>query len=176
MADTEAITREAERLAVDCLYSEKSHFIAATPWRTAHLWLGVPAALLAFAAGAGFTGEYLGKGTASALAFLSGSFAAIATFLTPEDKAKAHHASGVQYANLRRQIRQFSQICCSREEATSEELATQLNDLTKKLAEAQKNSRPIPQRAYKQAKAQISQVDSTASYTAVDIKQALDEG
>ncbi|MCV0428645.1 MAG: SLATT domain-containing protein [Roseibium sp.] len=169
-----SIISEGERLAVDALYSEKGHFVAATPWRRGHLWLGVPAALFAFAAGAGFVGDYLGPAAASALAFVSGSLSAIATFLNPNETAKSHHNSGTAYGHIRRKLRQFVEITCKEADVAESELRAELAALTKEITDIQVAAKPIPKSAYEIARMEIDQDNGTASYSNKDVDVAMD--
>lgn len=170
MADTDNFKKEATKLAVDALYSEKGHFKAAEPWRNVHLWLGVPAVLFAFGAGTGFVTDQLGDGVATAFAFISGSLSAIATFLNPDEKARSHHASGVEYAGLRRRLRQFIDIRCEANSSDINALSEDLKFLTDDINTIQANARPIPQKAHQKAKLEIEQPNGTASYSQSDKK------
>ncbi len=165
------IVEEARRLAVDVLYSEKGHFVAAKRWATVHLWIGIPSTLIAAAAGASF---FAGAGPAlpGFLAFMASALSAIATFLDPNGIAARHHRTGVLYGRARRTIRQFVHIDSTLSNDDSE-LAKQLREITEQVGNIQSESLPIPGFARRQAKAEID--GGSADYTSDELLAAVGE-
>jgi hypothetical protein len=165
---TKSIISEAQRLAVDTLYSEKGHFNAAARWRKVHLFLGIPSTLFAAVAGGSFFAggrEWLAGFLALAAACLS----AVSTFLNPSGIADRHHNNGVKYSSIRRELRKLIHI--DSELSSSESvLAEKLEYLMKKITEVQLESPPIPYFAQKKAKADIAK--GTADYTPEELKAA----
>jgi hypothetical protein len=163
----DATLGEARKLAVDVLYSEKGHFVAAKSWRAWNYRLGVPAALIGAAAGASILGNAptLIPGL---LALLAAALTALITFLNPSERAAQHHRAGVDYARLRRQIRQFVQIDFSA--MAEEELRNRLNDLTDRVGTVQGDALPIPAGAHRGAYASIAK--GSADYTVAELDAA----
>ena len=165
-----SIQDEAKRLAVDALYSEKGHFAAARIWRRINLALGIPATLLAAAAGAtiisGFAAWLPGL-----LAFSASALSAIITFLNPAKIAGQHHTAGVQYAVLRRRLRQFIQIDVIA--ADAKDSSALLTNLTDRLAKVQADSPAIPHFAWNSARHALT--DGSAEYTAEELRLASGE-
>lgn len=164
------LIEEARKLAVDTLYSEKGHFAAAQRWRTAHLWLGIPASLLAAAAGAAFFEGTLGQWFPGLLAFGASALSAISTFLNCSSRATQHQLAGVQYGKLRRRIRQFVQVQAKLADADEVILAKSLTELTEEVGKTQSESPPIPPHAAKTAIAEIAR--GSANYTDAELLSA----
>lgn len=104
----EALRDEAHRLEEDCIYSAKRHFNACDSWTVGHYILGVPAALLAALATTAMVKNH--DNWAPLLALTSALFAALLTFLKPNDRAAQHRSVGNQYLALRNDSRIFRQI------------------------------------------------------------------
>lgn len=162
------IVEEARKLAVDVLYSEKGQFAAATFWSKVYIFLGLPAAVLAAAAGAIFFGKADGL-IPGLLAFGAAILTAVTTFLNPQERADRHHLSGVQYSNLRRELRQFVQIELDTDKKTKNSEAT-LKDFTKKVHNIQSQSPAIPSFGWKLAKKTLQA--GSAEYTDEELELA----
>jgi len=104
----EALRTEAMRIEEDSIFSAKRHFNACDTWTMGHYALGVPAALLAILVTTAVVRNHpefvqlLGLGSAI--------FAALLTFLKPNDRASQHRAIGNQYLALRNDARVFREI------------------------------------------------------------------
>lgn len=99
---------EASRIEEDTEHSFKGHYNAAARWSRYHLWIGLPAALVAaVAGGAAFEGH---PEWAGALALVSTALTTVLTFLKPSERAEIHKAVAGQYQALRNQARIFREI------------------------------------------------------------------
>lgn len=99
---------EASRIEEDTEHSFKGHYNAAARWARYHLWIGLPAALVAAIAGAAaFKGQ---PEWAGALALASTALTTVLTFLKPSERAEIHKAVAGQYQSLRNQARIFREI------------------------------------------------------------------
>src|SRR5687768_6245646 len=97
---------EADRIEEDCTYTAKGHFESARVWVRWNLWLGIPAVVLAAAAGAlKDTPDIAGL-----LAFASAAVTAVLTFLKPSDHAATHQKTGTLYNSLKNRARFFREI------------------------------------------------------------------
>lgn len=99
---------EASRIEEDTEHSFKGHYNAAARWASYHMWIGLPAALVAAVAGAAaFKGH---PEWAGALALLSTALTIVLTFLKPSERAEIHKAVAGQYLSLRNRARIFREI------------------------------------------------------------------
>jgi len=109
--EREKFIREAKRIEEDSLLSSKGHFYAAQFWTNIHLWIGIPAAVLAAIAGGSALSQFdYHEIVAGTLAIIAAALAALATFLNPNEKAAAHLSVGNQYNTLRNNSRIFHEI------------------------------------------------------------------
>lgn len=99
---------EARRVEEDTEHSFKGHYNAAARWGRYHLWLGLPAALLAAVAGAAAFRDQ--PEWAGSLALVSTALTTVLTFLKPSERAEMHKAVAGQYQSLRNQARMFREI------------------------------------------------------------------
>lgn len=83
----------------DCLYTEKTHFAAEERLRRLHLFLGLPATLLAAAAAATLIDSR--AVLAGVLALTAALFSGAQTFVNPEARATSHHDAAVELARVR---------------------------------------------------------------------------
>lgn len=99
---------EARRIEEDAEHSAKGHYNANDRWGHYHIYLGLPAALIAALAGA-FAFKNIPE-VAGTLAIFSTALTTILTFLKPSERAELHKASAGQYHMLRNQTRLFREI------------------------------------------------------------------
>lgn len=150
------VIKEARRIEEDSLYSSKGHFYASQFWSNLHLWIGIPASIMAAIAGASALSQFdYHEIIAGVLAIVVSAFSAVATFINPNEKAKEHLALGNMYNNLRKESRTFCNIdadMCSENDllVKLKSLSQQQNDL---------NSRPIqvPKWAFRKARKGIDE-------------------
>lgn len=165
---------EIRRLAVDVLYSEKGHFKAAAWDRGLHYVLAGATTVLAAAAGTALVYK-VGSDVPLLLSFAATVLAALSTFVKSAEGAAKHHHSGVVYGHLRRRIRLFLvQASTSKPQMSDENMMKRLRSLSREVSRLQRDSPPIPQRAYEQAKKSIEQAKS-ADYTETEIARAVGE-
>lgn len=146
------LQREACRIEEDSLFSTKGHFEAARAWGTLHLWLGIPAAVLAAnASGSAFAENVL---IAGSLALFASVLSAISAFLNPSERSQFHHHAGAKFNSLRKRARMLREI-----DLKSQTEQTELLNSIKKMAEERDSlnmsSPQIPRFAFKRARSAI---------------------
>lgn len=104
----DALRIEALCVEEDCIYSAKRHFNACSSWTVGHYVLGIPATVLAALVTTALVKNH--ADWAQALGMTSALFAALLTFLKPNDRASQHRMLGNQYLALRNEARMFRQI------------------------------------------------------------------
>lgn len=146
------IIDEAKRIEEDCKYSRKGHFNAAARWCKINLFLGLSAALSSAAAGVIIYADFEHHLTwAISFALMGATFAAIVTFLNPNEKAYVHSRSGDRYTVLKNEARRFYKIDCT-DDDTIEQLREHFDDLGKKHNDLLEAAPLIPQWAYRKSK------------------------
>lgn len=143
---------EASRVEEDTEHSFKGHYNAASRWARYHLWLGLPAALVAAVAGAAaFKGH---PEWAGVLALVSTALTTVLTFLKPSERAEIHKAAAGQYQALRNQARIFREIGLL-DGMTAEEAKTRLFALAEARDELNQRAPAIARGDYEMAKQDI---------------------
>lgn len=105
---TSKLVTEACRIEEDSEHSGKGHFNAGERWGRYHLYIGLPAALIAAIAGAAAFKDC--PELAGSLALLSTALTTVLTFLKPSERAEMHKTSGGHYLTLRNQTRIYREI------------------------------------------------------------------
>ena len=144
---------EGRRVEEDSLYSSKGHFYAAQFWTNFHLWIGIPAAVLAAVAGVTALSDH--EIIAGILAIIVSALGAISTFINPNEKANTHHNAGNQYNALKNRSRIFCEIDTNMK--TEEELLKNLQELSKLRDELNDGSPQIPKWAFQKARKGIEE-------------------
>lgn len=161
MEAKEKIIKEAKRIEEDSLYSSKGHFYAAQLWTNLHLWIGIPATILAAIAGASALSQFDNHQIiAGVLAILVAALSAVSTFVNPNEKATIHHSAGNRYNSLKNRARIFSEIDMDIE--SDESLLTKLRTLSAERDELNEKSPQIPKWAFRRARQGIE--DGEAQY------------
>lgn len=161
MEAKEKIIKEAKRIEEDSLYSSKGHFYAAQFWTNLHLWIGIPATILAAVAGASALSQFDNHQIiAGVLAILVVALSAVSTFINPNEKAVIHHNAGNRYNSLKNRARIFSEIDIDME--SDESLLAQLRRLSAGRDELNEKSPQIPKWAFRKARKGID--DGEAQY------------
>lgn len=143
---------EASRIEEDTEHSFKGHYNAAARWGRYHLWIGLPAALVAAVAGAAaFKGH---PEWAGALALVSTALTTVLTFLKPSERAEIHKAVAGQYQALRNQARIFREIGLL-DGMTAEEAKTRLFALAEARDELNQRAPAIARGDYELTKQDI---------------------
>ncbi|MEA2074307.1 MAG: SLATT domain-containing protein [Euryarchaeota archaeon] len=153
----EGIIKEAKRIEENSLYSAKGHFVAAQFWTNFHLWIGVPAVILAALAGTSALAQFDNHNIiAGILSIIVVVLTSITTFLNPKEKAHIHLSSGNNYDSLLSRSRIFWSIDCRRENP-EELLADKLRDLSEQRDRLNRECPQVPRGAYKKAKKGIEE-------------------
>lgn len=166
---------EARRIEEDALYSSKGHYAAADRWRSLHLWIGVPTAVLTGLAGLVIVGapsevQGIPVDLVFGLVAIAGAVStAVMTFLGPEKRSTAHHTAADRYNALKGRARRFRDIDALRS-FTDEELSDRLESLIAERDSLNQSSPLIPARAFNQAKKNIEAGQATYE---VDTQEAV---
>jgi hypothetical protein len=152
--DRDAIAQELGRIEEDTEYSSKGHYNAAWPWSWAHLWLGIPNAILA---GIASVNAFQGNDTAAGvLAILASALAAAIAFLAPGDRASTHKRSGGEYNTLRNRCRIFRNISMA-QLANDDEVLARFEELAARRDELNATCPQIPGWAFRTARKGIEE-------------------
>jgi hypothetical protein len=160
------LVREARRVEEDSLYSSKGHYAAADRWRSVHLWIGAPTAVLTVLAGLVIVGgPATVKGVSvdiviGTVAIAAGISTAVMTFLGPEKRSTSHQNAGDRYNALKGRARRFCEIDVHIS-FSDEELTNRLETLVKERDELNQLSPLIPDRTYEEAKKGIAAGQAT---------------
>jgi hypothetical protein len=153
------IIDEAKRLEESTLYSSKGHHNAAAGWAKAHLWLGLPTAVLSTGVGAASFAQFAKQ--SPEVAFVAGCISitvavlsGITTFLNPNKKETAHLTAAHGFDSINNDARVFSTVECWLEESDVI-LTAKLRALIDRKDDLNSKSPQIPKGAYKKAKAGI---------------------
>ena len=143
------IADEASRIEEDSLHSAKGHFEAARHWSRAHMWLGLPTAIIAGVAGvSALQDQTLVAGT---LAIVAAALASVSTFLNPSKRAAAHHFAGTKFNSLRNRTRAFREVELH-SGAPIQDPAEHVKLLGRERDELNEASPQIPRRAFERAR------------------------
>lgn len=153
-----ALSREAERLEEDALYSSKGHYNAEDTWVRRHYWLGVPATALGAIAGAALIKSQ--PELASAFTLLASLLTGLMTFLKPNERAAMHRAAAGQFHALRNDARFFREIELLNSDRLGE-LPERLKALSSARNELNQKSPPIPRQAFVAARKGIEEGEAT---------------
>lgn len=153
----EDIRSEARDLQDRCLLSAERHFAAEGPWYYLNYWLGIPAAVLAAAAGAAGLSQVTGSAAIIAgMSFVVAALTSLLTFLQPIRRADTHHYLAKSYESLYNKIGLFHRIQSRVTEADMTELRSALNTFTETFNELNKRSPAMSLHAQRRAKARIA--------------------
>jgi hypothetical protein len=133
------VLKELARVEEDCEVSSKSQFNAADRWSRYHIMIGLPAVILAAAAGAAFLKAY--SDIASAISLVVAILTAAQTFLKPGERGQSHKSAGDQYLALKTQTRIYRTIGYFRDDEAA--IASKLNDIDDQ-RRALNTAAPIP--------------------------------
>lgn len=154
------IIDEAKRLEETALYSFKGHHCAAAGWANAHLWLGLPTAILSTLVGAATFSQY--AKTHPEVAFVAGCISitvavlsGITTFLNPNKREAAHLSAGHGFSRINQEARLFWSVECWLEESETI-LSAKLREMIDRKDDLNSKSPQVPGWAYKKARAGIA--------------------
>jgi len=152
-----AIIDEAKRIEENCLHTAKGHFEAAQFWANFHLWIGIPAVVLAGIAGAAAFAKFDQNNIiAGILSLIVVVLTSIATFLNPKDRSGSHLSAGNNYDSLLTRVRIFWTIDC-REEESDSVLATKLKDFSDQRDKLNRECLQVPKWAFEKARKGIEE-------------------
>ncbi len=146
------LVAECRRIEEDAEHSSKGHYNAGDRWGRYHLFLGLPAAIVAAIAGAAAFKDC--PELAGSLALVSTALTTVLTFLKPSERAEMHKSVGSQYHTLRNQTRIFREIELS-DGLDAETAKERLLELARIRDELNAASPGIPRRDYEKAKQDI---------------------
>lgn len=155
-----AILIEAKNVEEDSRFSARGHFEAASSWDKRHLWIGVPATVLAAIAGVSAFVEY--EIVSGVIALSVAALTALFTFLNPSDRAARHLSAANAYNALRNDARMFYQIEF-RQDTPIDDLSESLKSLNERRNRLNSESAQIPRWAYDRGKKGI--LAGEADYT-----------
>ncbi|MCU7829584.1 MAG: SLATT domain-containing protein [Candidatus Thiodiazotropha sp. (ex Myrtea sp. 'scaly one' KF741663)] len=160
----ERLAAESRRIEEDSDHSARSHYNAADRWGHYHLWIGLPATILAaVAGGAAFNNCQI---IAVALSIIVTALTTVLTFLKPSERAEIHKSAADQFLGLRNKSRLFREVELS--DATDmESVKAKLLELAAVRDELNRSSPGIPREDYEKAKRDI---DSGSSQYRVDME------
>ncbi|MCO6466725.1 MAG: SLATT domain-containing protein [Bradyrhizobiaceae bacterium] len=151
---------EAKRIAEDALHSAKSHYNAATRWRSIHLWIGIPNVIAAALAGvSAFKGSDI---LAGSLAVTVAAITAVSTFLNPNEWTLSHRRCAGEYLTLRNRARIFLNIV-TKSDRSDDDIQAVFEELVVKRDDLNASSPQIPDWAYNKAKIGIKNGESDYS-------------
>lgn len=154
MSIKENIHKEALRIEEDTNFSSESHFITAHRWSKWHYWLGGPTAVFAILSGSSALAPFDNHNIfAGIFALITAVFAAVSTFLNPNETASSHLTAGNSYRSLRNETRIFSEIEFLR--SPEEDLVKGIKELAERRDALNDSSPQPPCWAYEQAKKRI---------------------
>lgn len=149
----DAVIAETHRIEEDALHSMKGHFNAGSLWSKAHLFLGLPSAVLA--AWAGIEAFSDNPEMTAILALLAAALTSTMTFLKPQAVADNHKNSGREYNALKNRVRRFREIDLLQLEVNV--IKKTITELADKRDALNSMSPDIPRWAYKKAKKDIDE-------------------
>lgn len=169
--DKSHIVIEAEKLGVDCLYAERTHFVYSAFMRKISIVLSLASAIVAAIAGFGGISKLLSANYVAWIALLAAVLSGVHSVMRPGEVAKSHHLRGVGFAALRVRIRHFIHIECT-EEVSQETQRERLNELTEQKIKLMSLEPATPTgRSYDKAKKGIRRGD--ADYEPAEILAAV---
>jgi len=156
-----AIIDEAKRIEENSLHTAKGHFEAAQFWANFHLWIGIPAVVLAGIAGAAaFAKLDQNNIIAGILSLIVVVLTSITTFLNPKDRSSSHLSAGNNYDSLLTRVRIFWTIDCRGEDSDSV-LAIKIKDFSDQRDKLNRECLQVPKRAFIKAKKGIEAGEAT---------------
>lgn len=153
----EKLLDELYRIEEDALYSMKGHYNAAARWRWWYLILGITNVISSVIAGiTAFSDiDLLIKIATIVVAIVTG----LSTFLECSKKSENHRAAGNSFLRIKNRARFIKDI--RSENINDSELENIISELLDQKDELNAASLPIPEFAYKKAKAEIEKGNAT---------------
>ncbi len=156
----EKIITETKRIEEDVIHSAKGHFNAAADLKRLHLWLGIPATIIASLSGASTLADFSHHLiVTSILSLITAALAALITFMNPNERASAHLKGGNEYNALKNKLRIFREIEC--EVGEEEEIKNKLLILSDKRDQLNSELPQVPLKAFRKARKGIEEGEAT---------------
>ncbi|WP_328351722.1 SLATT domain-containing protein [Streptomyces sp. NBC_00445] len=148
-----AIEAELLRIEESAMYSAQCQFEETKRWRAVHLFLGVPATLLAAIAGTTALVESTGRTVAGILALISSGLGAVLTTVNASQRTTQAAASANAYLEIQTAARQHREIDLNH--WTMHEAREALLALTARRDEQNTKAEVPSRRSYRKAKANL---------------------
>lgn len=146
------LRKEAERIEEDCAYNNFGHYEAANTWKLIDHALSFP--ILILSAIAAFTAFSL-PAVATALSIATTLLALAVVYFRPAETAGTHYRIGGKFKDLRVRARTYREIALLASDIPDEKLIQQLAELLEEKKLLSELGVPLPDFAYKRAKAKI---------------------
>ena len=157
------LSKEAQRIEEDALFSGKGHYNACGPWQSRHRWLGGASAVFS-AIAAGVASQHGAPPlVVVTLSVLAAALTSVITFLRPNEEADRHRRSGDAHFAIKNRARIFRTVELEAPSANEEKLVDALKLLSADLDAARSAAPTIPDDAYQKAKTAI-ETEKTAEY------------
>jgi hypothetical protein len=158
------LSKEAERIEEDALFSGKGHYNACGPWQSRHRWLGSLSAILSAIAAGVASQQGAPPLVVVTLSVMAAALTAVVTFLKPNEEADRHRRSGDANFAIKNRARVFRTVELEADGAEEAKLVDALKALSSDLDAARAAAPPIPDEAYKKARREIED-EKTAEYS-----------
>jgi len=153
--EQDSIRSEADHIRRAALVGAERHYIAETTWYATALLIGIPATCLAAVAGAAaFKDSGAHAEVAGYMSLVTAILTALLTFLSPQQRAKEHHASAKAYEALYHAAGFFFRVESGGGIGTEEQLK-RLRVLSETLIETNKKSPVVSARACRRSEQRL---------------------
>jgi CheY-like chemotaxis protein len=149
----EAISRQLSKIEEAVTWSAQGQLEAAKLWRTANLYVGAPAALLAAAAGVTVLASTTGRMAAGIVAIAAAGLGAVATILNAPKRAEIAESAGNKYLAIQQDASIAREVDLPRQGVEEARLA--LHKLAARRQEVNAGVTAIPRLAYRRARRYI---------------------
>ena len=150
----EAIRGELQRLEESAMFSSQAQFEQTKKWRSVNYLLGIPASLLAAAAGGTALAATAGRVAAGIMAIVAAGLGALLTTVNASHHMNQASSAANAYLEIQTAARQYRLIDLPNGDLS--EARQQLAELTARRDEQNKTAEAPSRSAYKKAKANIT--------------------
>lgn len=105
--ETTAVAVEAALIEKNAYYASEAQFVASSLWSATHLWVTIPAAILAAIAGGTALATTAGRLVAGGVALAAAALSAISASLGAPARVAQHESAGSSFLALRNAARVF---------------------------------------------------------------------
>lgn len=150
---------EADRLANDLLYTEKTHFAAAESAQRLHRILGGSAAVAGAVAAAAVIAAWL-PALAALAALIASASSAVLTLVNPQESAQQHLDAGRALAALRVEVRQTRELDLVPEASVPlQDVRNALKLFAVRKAEIDRSAPGLQERSFRRARVKVGRGD-----------------